>query len=492
MPNRNQGHFRIPSWGLIAAAFLGLFFVFQPASDATAQDDQTMSASKEAPKTTVFGGAKTKFKDDDASSGGRFKGLIGYFLILLLCYLFSNNRKKISWRTVLWGLGLQVIIALIVLNPAVSQFFFDVVDTGVRRLLSFAEAGIEFVFQSTQPHKISYVDNGQMTTKVFIGTMSPAMKNVAFWILPTVIFFSSLISVLYHLGIMQWIVRGIAWLMSRMMRTSGAETLSCTANIFVGQTEAPLLIRPFIKDMTQSELMSVMTGGFATVAGGILAIYVGMLSDLPGIAGHLVAASMMAAPAALAVSKLMYPETAVPVTAGVIELNAEKTDANVIEAAARGATEGMTLVLNIAAMLVAFVALMAMFNAVLGIFGTSIQQLLGWGLSPLAWTMGIPWDEATSVGQLLGVKLVLTELLAYSNLNGMLKASTPVLSRRSAIVSSYALCGFANVASIGIQLGGIGAMAPERRGDLARIGIQAMFAGALVSCLSGTIAGILV
>lgn len=493
MPKRSNARSTTLFWGWIAAAFLGIFVLFQTnVGDASAQDEPSMAAAKEAPKTTIFGGQETSFKEDSSSKAGRFKGLIGYVLILFICYLLSNNRKQINWRTVVWGLGLQAVIALIVLNPAVSQFFFDVVDSGVRRLLSFAEAGIEFVFQSTQPHKMSYVEDGQMTTKVFIGAMSPAMKNVAFWILPTVIFFSSLISVLYHLGIMQWVVRGIAWLMARMMRTSGAETLSCTANIFVGQTEAPLLIRPFLKEMTHSELMSVMTGGFATVAGGILAIYVGMLSDLPGIAGHLVAASMMAAPAALAISKLMYPETSTPVTAGIVELKIEKQDSNVIEAAARGATEGMSLVLNIAAMLVAFVALMAMFNAFLGLFGVSIQQLLGWGLSPLAWSMGIPWEEATSVGQLLGVKLVLTELLAYSNLNGMLKASTPILSRKSAIVSSYALCGFANVASIGIQLGGIGAMAPERRGDLARMGIQAMFAGALVSCLSGTIAGILI
>ncbi|MFH1131316.1 MAG: nucleoside transporter C-terminal domain-containing protein [Pseudomonadota bacterium] len=438
-----------------------------------------------------FQSDRVNFKPN-ASGIVRFKGILGYGLVLLLCYLLSMNRKSINWRTVAWGLALQFAVALVVLNPAVSSFFFDAVDKGVRGLLGFAQAGIDFLFQSTEPVKFTYMEEGKMTTKVFIGQMSPAIKCLAFWVLPTVIFFSSLISVLYHLGVMQWVIRGIARAMVYMLKTSGAETLSCTANVFVGQTEAPILVRPFIKDMTKSELMSVMTGGFATVAGGVLAIYVIMLRNLPGIAGHLVTASMMAAPAALAISKLMFPETEQPKTAGEVSISVERPDTNLLEAAARGASDGMTLTLNIAAMLVAFVALVAMANAILGLLGTSTQQILGWLLSPLAWCMGVPWAEAPQIGQLMGVKLVLTELLAYKNLQGMLEVGQPILSMRSAVVASYALCGFANVASIGIQIGGIGPMAPSRRGDLARLGVRAMVAGALVSCLSGSIAGILV
>jgi len=265
--------------------------------------------------------------------------------------------------------------------------------------------------------------SGPMSTAVFIGKMSPALKSVAFSVLPTVIFFSSLVALFYHLGVMQWLVKGMARAMMYVLGTSGAETLSCTANIFIGQTEAPLLIRPFIGRMTESELMAVMTGGFATVAGGVLAIYVGMLSDLEGIAGHLVTASIMAVPATLAVSKLLIPETEQPVTAGRVDAEVGKQDVNAIEAAARGASEGMQLVLNIAAMLVAFVAIMAMVNALLALFGTSMQQLLGWLLSPLAWLIGVPWGESRHVGQLLGTKLVLTELLAYIGLKGMLAAA---------------------------------------------------------------------
>jgi CNT family concentrative nucleoside transporter len=341
------------------------------------------------------------------------------------------------------------------------------------------------------PHKVTYInDKQQLITDFFVGKISPPLKTFAFWILPTVIFFSSVISVLYHLGIMQWVVRGIARAMVYMMRTSGSETLSCTANIFVGQTEAPLLVRPFVGRMTRSELMAVMVGGFATVSGGVLAIYVAMLQAVPGIAGHLVTASIMAAPCALAMAKLVLPETEESDTAGAVRLEVKRVDENVIEAAARGATEGMTLVLNIAAMLVAFVGLVALVNALLGVVGTSLEQILGWVLSPLAWTMGVPWGEAPLVGQLLGEKLILTELLAYLHLQKLLAASPAVLSTRSSVICSYALCGFANVASIGIQIGGIGGMAPERRGDLARLGLRAMAAGALVSCLSGTIAGI--
>lgn len=465
-----------------------------PAEQASATASQPTSApaghGKQQP-SSALGSATTRYLP--AETGAlRYRGAIGYIVILALCFLLSRNRKAINWRTVGWAVVLQVIFAAIVLSH--GQFFFDKVDYGVRALLGFADSGIDFVFQGIVPHQVTYqaVPGEPMTTAVVIGRMSPVLKTLAFSVLPTVIFFSSLIAVLYHLGIMQLVVRGMAWVMAHAMKTSGAETLSCTANIFVGQTEAPLLVRPFIDKMTQSELMAVMTGGFATVAGGILAIYVGMLGAIDGIAGHLVTASIMAAPAALGVSKLLFPETERSVTAGAVEINVERPDANVIEAAARGAADGMTLVLNIVAMLIAFVGLVALINAVLGLASLSIEQLLGWLFSPFAWLIGIPWAEATKIGELLGKKLVLTELLAFIGLKDMLAAQTPVLSRRSAVISSYALCGFANIASIGIQIGGIGGMAPKRRADLARLGVKAMFAGALVSLLSGAIAGMMV
>lgn len=490
--------------GLVGAL---LMFVFSPwLGSAQSKPTAEVSASKQTQPIKKVpqrsGITKSSLKE---SPGGakRFKGVIGYALILLIAYALSNNRKKISWRTVGLGLGLQAIFAMIVLNPVVGDFFFKTVDSGVRSLLGFADKGIEFLFQSTSPHTLGVPGpDGAMIQKTFIGAMSPALKSVAFSILPTVIFFSALISLLYHYGIMQAVVRYISKAMRYAMRTSGAETLSCTANIFVGQTEAPLLIRPFISKMTQSELMAVMVGGFATVAGGVLAIYVGMLRDLEGIAGHLVTASIMAAPAALAIAKLMFPETENPVTAGKVEINVERPDANGIEAIARGATDGMGLLLNICAMLIAFVGLMWMANGLLSVIGDilawmglsaaeglSIQRLLGWIMSPIAWSLGVPYDESAQIGRLLGEKLVLTELIAYLGLKQLL--SNALLCQRSAVIGSYALCGFANIASIGIQIGGIGGMAPERRGDLARLGFRAMLAGALVSMLSGAIAGML-
>ena len=437
--------------------------------------------------------AKPQIKLKPSSPGiDRFRGILGYILLLGIAYAMSRKRKMIKVRPVAWGLALQLIFATIVLNPVVGNFFFTVVDKGVKTLLSFSEKGTAFVLKSFMDYKVDVVTPGGEQAMVVLSgkdMIGPATLNLAFWVLPTVIFFSSLITVLYHLGVMQLIVKGIAKLMVYAMGTSGSETLSCTANIFVGQTEAPLMVKPFVDRMTKSELMAVMVGGFATVAGGVLALYVSILKDVPGIAGHLVTASIMAAPCALAISKLMLPETEVSATGGAVSLDIPKTDSNVIEAAARGASDGMSLVLNITAMLIAFVGLVAMLDAILGLAGLSISMILAWLFRPLAWTMGVPWDEAKIVGELLGVKLVLTELLAYQQLQGKLAGAVAVLSKRSAVISSYALCGFANVASIGIQIGGIGGMAPKRRGDLARLGLFAMAAGALVSCLSGTIAG---
>ena len=314
--------------------------------------------------------------------------------------------------------------------------------------------------------------------------------NFAFRILPTLIFFSSLITVLYHLGVMQFLVKNTARIMQKTMGTSGSETLCISGNIFVGQTEAPLLVQPFVSTMTNSELTAVMIGGFATVAGGVMAMYVSMLGDVPGIAGHLLAASIMSAPAALVVAKIIYPETEESKTKGDLVISIENNDDNVMEALSRGATNGMKLAANVAAMLIAFVAMIAMINALLGIFGFSLEQILGLIFSPLAWTMGVPWNEANLVGSLMGKKLVLTELIAYGDLSSSI--SNNLLSERSAIISSYALCGFANFASIGIQLGGIGGIAPERRKDISKLGVKTMFGGALASWLTATIAGILI
>ena len=274
------------------------------------------------------------------------------------------------------------------------------------------------------------------------------------------------------------------------MKTSGSETLSVSANIFVGQTEAPLLVRPFIKNMTQSELMTVMTGGFATVAGGVLALYVTWLGDIPGIAGHLLAASVMSAPAALAIAKIIYPETELSETAGEINIKVKKVDANSMDALGRGATEGLKLAANVGAMLIAFVSIVSMINYLLAIGGTSLEEIFAFVFKPLAWTMGVPWKEAGIMGMLMGEKIAFTELIAYGDLKDLLASGQ--ISDRTAIIASYALCGFANFGSIGIQLGGIGGMAPERRKDLAKIVGKAMIGGALASWLTATIAGMLI
>jgi len=321
----------------------------------------------------------------------------------------------------------------------------------------------------------------------------------AFNVLPTIIFFSSLMTVLYHLGIMQAVVKGFAWVMQRTMKTSGAETLSATGNIFVGQTEAPLLIKPFVETMTRSELMAVMTAGFATVAGGVMAAYVGMLQPFfSDIAGHLMAASVMSAPAALVVAKLMYPEEGEPETATTLDLALEKPDVNVIDAAARGAGEGLHLALNVGAMLLAFVALVALLDGILGLAGgwvglegLSLQLILGWLLAPVAWIMGVPWADAAVVGSLMGLTTALNEFFAYLQLADILSGGGPGLQPRSIIISAYALSGFANFSSIAIQIGGIGGIAPSRRHDLSALGLRAMIGGTIAAFMTATVAGML-
>ena len=403
----------------------------------------------------------------------RLIGIAGILVLLCIALAMSNNRKAISWRLVTWGLGIQILFAIIILKTPVGIPFFGAIDIGIKNLLSFSDAGSDFLFKSFR-----------------YGVVEDPLMNFAFRILPTLIFFSSLIAVLYHLGIMQFVVKWIAKVMQKSMGTSGSETLCVSGNIFVGQTEAPLLVRPFILKMTNSELMAVMVGGFATVAGGVMAMYVSMLGNIPGIAGHLLAASIMSAPAALVIAKIIYPETEVSDTFGDLKIALDNKDDNIMEALSRGATNGMKLEANVAAMLVAFVAIIAMVNAILGLLDLSLQQILGWIFSPLAWVMGVPWDEAGIIGALMGEKLVLTELIAFGDLSELM--ATNSISDRSAIIASYALCGFANFASVGIQLGGIGGIAPERRKDLAKLGLKAMFGGALASWLTATIAGILI
>ena len=403
----------------------------------------------------------------------RLIGIAGILVLLCIELAMSNNRKAISWQLVTWGLGIQILFAIIILKTPVGVPFFGAIDIGIKNLLSFSDAGSDFLFKSFR-----------------YGVVEDPLMNFAFRILPTLIFFSSLIAVLYHLGIMQFVVKWIARVMQKSMGTSGSETLCVSGNIFVGQTEAPLLVRPFILKMTKSELMAVMVGGFATVAGGVMAMYVSILGNIPGIAGHLLAASIMSAPAALVIAKIIYPETEASDTFGDLKIALDKKDDNIMEALSRGATNGMKLAANVAAMLVAFVAIIAMVNAILGLIDLSLQQILGWIFSPLAWVMGVPWNEAGIIGSLMGEKLVLTELIAFGDLSELM--TTNSISDRSAIIASYALCGFANFASVGIQLGGIGGIAPERRKDLAKLGLKAMFGGALASWLTATIAGILI
>ena len=403
----------------------------------------------------------------------RLIGIAGILVLLCIALAMSNNRKAISWQLVTWGLGIQILFAIIILKTPVGVPFFGAIDIGIKNLLSFSDAGSDFLFKSFRH-----------------GVVEDPLMNFAFRILPTLIFFSSLIAVLYHLGIMQFIVKWIARVMQKSMGTSGSETLCVSGNIFVGQTEAPLLVRPFILKMTKSELMAVMVSGFATVAGGVMAMYVSMLGDIPGIAGHLLAASIMSAPAALVIAKIIYPETEASDTFGDLKIALDKKDDNIMEALSRGATNGMKLAANVAAMLVAFVAIIAMVNAILGLIDLSLQQILGWIFSPLAWVMGVPWNEAGIIGSLMGEKLVLTELIAFGDLSELM--TTNSISDRSAIIASYALCGFANFASVGIQLGGIGGIAPERRKDLAKLALKAMFGGALASWLTATIAGMLI
>ena len=415
----------------------------------------------------------------------RLQPLTGLIVILAIAYCFSTNRRAIDKRTVAWGLGLQILFALIVLKTAVGQQVFKSLAAVINHLLNFAFVGSSFVFGP--------LGNKEVWPRIMTTVLGAegAQYGVifAFQVLPTIIFIAALFAILYYFGIMQLVVRAFAVGMHRIMRASGAESLNVAASIFMGQTEAPLTIRPFLPRMTESELMTVMTAGMAHISGGVMAAYI-----LFGVeAQHLLTAVIMTAPGTLMMAKLFVPETGEPETMGSVKLAVEKTDVNVIDAIGRGTGEGLHLALNVGAMLISFLALVALLNAGLGLIGQafgvdlSLQLILGWVFAPIAWALGVPWRDAATIGNLLGTRMVLNEFVAYSQL-GPLKA---MLDPKSFTIATFALCGFANFSSIGIQIGGIGALAPSRRHDLARLGVRAMLAGTLANFITATIAGFL-
>jgi CNT family concentrative nucleoside transporter len=419
----------------------------------------------------------------------RLIDLTGMVAILGLAWLLSTNRRKVNFRIVAWGIALQLIFAVIILKTTPGQQVFFFARAFISRLLSFTDAGSSFLFGNIYRGDPGIVETlgGPGPFQLYNSTSQQFVDIgiiFAIHVLPTIIFFASLMGVLYHLGIMQKVVQGFAWVMAKTMGTSGAESLSAASNIFVGQTEAPLVVRPYVATMTMSELMTVMVAGFATIAGGVMAAYVRFGID----AGHLMAASVMSAPAAVVIAKIMWPETEEPETAGMVRAHIEKRTANVIDAAATGAADGLKLAVNVGAMLLAFIALIAMIDYGLGYLGTSLRQVLGYLFAPLAFLMGVETKDVMHVGYLLGTKISLNEFVAFVELAGFKEQLSP----RSFTIATYALTGFANFSSIAIQIGGIGGIAPNRRQDLSRLGLRAMFGGALASWLTATIAGILI
>jgi len=398
----------------------------------------------------------------------RLLSLVGLVVILGIAYLFSTDRKAIRGKTVVWGLVLQLLFALFVLKTSVGQLVFAWLGAKINRLLQFSFVGSEFVFGK-------------------LGMPGGGGDNIgfifAFQVLPTIVFIAALFAILYYMGVMQLVVKLFAQVMTRLMGASGAESLNVAASIFMGQTEAPLTIRPYLNNMTRSELMTVMTSGMAHISGGIMGAYIAFGVE----AKHLLAAVIMTAPGTILLAKMLVPETEQPETAGTVRLVVPRTDANVIGAAARGTGEGLQLALNVGAMLISFLALVALVNALLGTVGLKLETLLGYVFGPMALIMGVPAKDALTIGNLLGTRMVLNELIAYSQL-GPLKAS---LDPRSFTIATYALCGFANFGSIGIQIGGIGALAPERRNDLARLGLRALLAGTFANFMTACIAGLL-
>ena len=418
-------------------------------------------------------------------------GLFGLAVLIGIVWLFSNNRRAIDWKLVVTGITLQIGFAALVLLVPGGREVFDWLGHGFVKILEFVKAGSGFIFGSL------------MDTEKF-GFI------FAFQVLPTIIFFAALMGVMYHLGVMQFIVRMMALAITKVMKVSGAETTSVCASVFIGQTEAPLTVRPYIPKMTESELITMMIGGMAHIAGGVLAAYVGMLGggdpeQQAYYAKHLLAASIMAAPATLVVAKLLIPETGTPLTRGTVKMEVEKTSSNIIDAAAAGAGDGLKLALNIGAMLLAFIALIALINAPLTWIGdvtglsaaigkpTDLATIFGYVLAPIAWVIGVPWQDATTVGSLIGQKVVINEFVAYLQLAGIVNGQTPgvTLTDEGRLIATYALCGFANFSSIAIQIGGIGGLAPERRSDLARFGLRAVLGGTIATLMTATIAGVL-
>jgi CNT family concentrative nucleoside transporter len=418
-------------------------------------------------------------------------GLFGLAVLVGIVFLFSNNKKAVDWKLVATGIALQIGFAALVLLVPGGRHVFDWLGQGFVKVLSFVNAGSSFIFGSL------------MDTEKF-GFI------FAFQVLPTIIFFAALMGVLYHLGVMQAVVKAMAWAITKVMKVSGAETTSVCASVFIGQTEAPLTVRPYIPKMTESELITMMIGGMAHIAGGVLAAYVGMLGGGDPVqqaffAKHLLAASIMAAPATFVVAKLLIPETGVPLTRGTVKMEVEKTTSNVIDAAAAGAGDGLRLALNIGAMLLAFIALIALINWPLTWIGevtglqamlgkpTDLAMIFGYVLAPIAWVIGVPWEDAVTVGSLIGQKVVINEFVAYLQLAEIINGNVPgvSLTDHGKLIATYALCGFANFSSIAIQIGGIGGLAPERRTDLARFGMRAVLGGTIATLMTATIAGVL-
>lgn len=437
------------------------------------------------------------------------RGLIGMVSIIGLAYIFSNNRKNINWKLVGIGIGIQFLLAIFILKADVLGAFWSPLGWPMVLFQEIAGFFVVVLNYTTEGASFIFGRLGQ-------GPEHPESLGVffAFQVLPTIVFFASLTAILYHYGILQFVVKIVSKGMQKLLGTSGAETLSVVSNIFVGQTEAPLVIEPYIKRLTKSELMVVMTGGMATIAGGVLAAYVAMLgapfAEANGLdiivaqqlfAERLLGASLMAAPAALVIAKILYPEDGDPVTKGEVSMKVEKTDANGIDAAATGAGVGLKLALNVGAMLLAFIALLAMFNGILGwgsdltgitsLLGESltIEMVLGWVFAPIAWLIGVPWADAVNMGSLLGTKIVLNEFVAYLKLAEEVSAAN--ISPKTIAMATFALCGFANLSSIAIQIGGIGGLAPSRKSDLAKFGIKAVFAGTLANLMTATFAGML-
>jgi concentrative nucleoside transporter, CNT family len=403
---------------------------------------------------------------------GRFAGLLGMLTMLGLAYVFSTNRRAIRLKTVVWGLVLQLTFAFFVLRFEVGRRIFEIAGFYVNRLLSFSFVGSEFVF-------------GEIGKKV-----SAMGFSFAFQVLPTIIFIAAFFALLYHIGVMMAVVRAAAWIMTAVMGASGAESLNVAASIFMGQTEAPLTIRPFLNKLTKSELMTVMTSGMAHVSGGIMAAYIAFGIE----AKHLLTAVIMTAPGTLLMAKMLVPETEQPLTAGRVQAPEMEKEPNVLGAVSRGTVDGLHLALNVGAMLITFLALLALVNSMMGWghnhigwFPSSLQQVFGWVFAPVAWVIGIPWHDCKAIGNLLGTRMVINELVAFQQL-ATLKGT---LDARSFTIATFALCGFANFSSIGIQIGGIGALAPEQRGQLARLGIRAMLAGTMANLMSASIVGML-